>query len=113
VRNIQQTLDRALWHAVTNAQVLGEPAERGAMRLKQLGGLGLMVESGLCDSFESRLARWHGMAEGDPEMALQALTEMASVGRFATHLNENAHPHSPMPALGRHVEPAASRTYDV
>ncbi len=53
-------------------------AESARKRLRLAGGLGLMVQSGMCDAFELRLDHWQGMAEsGDPLTVLQVLNEMA------------------------------------
>jgi hypothetical protein len=70
-----------LWGVKTEAPASAhaqDPAYQH-QRLKLRGSLELMVESGLCDTFESRLVRWQGMAEADPEQALQALEEMSRV----------------------------------
>ncbi len=76
----QEALERTFYASLYDEED-EEAQERGDDdSVKKKGGLSLMVQSGLCYTFELRLDRWQGMAESsDAETVLQAITEMARV----------------------------------
>jgi hypothetical protein len=76
----QEAFERTIYASLYDEEEDEAQGRGGDDSVKKKGGLSLMVQSGLCYTFELRLDRWQGMAESsDAETVLQAITEMARV----------------------------------